>query len=210
MYHYNRGNWTAGIPLPEYCAQIRGGGNSSGIHQDSPPCGTSSGEALQLGPLTSPGFWSSRVAHCPFILKVSFVVLVHVTPHCKGLRTAVALSTASHFCCWARGGEVFGHWTWWSNCGFPALSACLLLPSPPLLRMVFSVVISQTHWLVSQERLSPRVGTSVFIVYRSDIWWVVVLTLQLVCHTTLLPHQGALASTANFNYSEYFYNNYIH
>ncbi len=27
------------------------------------------------------------------------------------------------------------------------------------------VVISQTHWLVSQERLSPRVGTSVFIMY---------------------------------------------
>ncbi len=27
----------------------------------------------------------------------------------------------------------------------------------------FTVVISQTHWLVSQERLSPRVGTSVFI-----------------------------------------------
>ncbi len=25
------------------------------------------------------------------------------------------------------------------------------------------VVISQTHWLVSQERLSPRAGTSVFI-----------------------------------------------
>ncbi len=31
--------------------------------------------------------------------------------------------------------------------------------------------------------------------------------LQLVCHTTLLPYQGALASTANFKYSEYFYNN---
>ncbi len=27
------------------------------------------------------------------------------------------------------------------------------------------VVISQTHWLVSQERLSPRAGTSVFIEY---------------------------------------------
>ncbi len=26
-----------------------------------------------------------------------------------------------------------------------------------------SVVVSQTHWLVSQERLSPRAGTSVFI-----------------------------------------------
>ncbi len=30
----------------------------------------------------------------------------------------------------------------------------------------------------------------------SNIW---------VCHTTLLPHQGALASTDNFWYSEYFY-----
>ena len=28
-----------------------------------------------------------------------------------------------------------------------------------------NVVISQTHWLVSQERLSPRAGTSIFIVY---------------------------------------------
>ena len=28
-----------------------------------------------------------------------------------------------------------------------------------------AVVISQTHWLVSQERLSPRAGTSVFIDY---------------------------------------------
>ncbi len=26
-----------------------------------------------------------------------------------------------------------------------------------------NVVISQTHWLVSQERLSPRAGTSVFV-----------------------------------------------
>ncbi len=69
------------------------------------------------------------------------------------------------------------------------------------------VVISQTHWLVSQERLSPRVGTSVFIEYSADIWWVVVLNSQLVYHTTLLPYQGALASTANFKYSEYFYNN---
>ncbi len=37
--------------------------------------------------------------------------------------------------------------------------------------------------------------------------WAVVLNSQLVCHTTLLPHQGVLASTANFNYSEYFYKN---
>ncbi len=36
-----------------------------------------------------------------------------------------------------------------------------------------TVVISQTHWLVSQERLSPRAGTSVFIVYSGAIcrWW---------------------------------------
>ncbi len=37
------------------------------------------------------------------------------------------------------------------------------------------VVISQTHWLVSQERLSPRVGTSVFIGYTvltsSERWF---------------------------------------
>ncbi len=41
-------------------------------------------------------------------------------------------------------------------------------------------------------------------------WWhlvVMVLNSQLVCHTTLLPHQGVLASTANFKYSKYFYNN---
>ncbi len=30
---------------------------------------------------------------------------------------------------------------------------------------VLYVVISQTHWLVSQERLSPRAGTSIFIEY---------------------------------------------
>ncbi len=35
----------------------------------------------------------------------------------------------------------------------------------------------------------------------------VVLNSQLVCHTTLLPHQRVLASTANFNCSEYFYKN---
>ena len=44
-----------------------------------------------------------------------------------------------------------------------------------------------TNRLVSQERLSPRAGTSVFIVYNHAIWWVVVLNSQLVCHTTLLP-----------------------
>ena len=32
------------------------------------------------------------------------------------------------------------------------------------------VVISQTHRLVSQERLLPGVGTSIFIMYKSDIW----------------------------------------
>ncbi len=31
------------------------------------------------------------------------------------------------------------------------------------------VVISQTHWLVSQERLSLRAGTSVFIEYSGAI-----------------------------------------
>ncbi len=38
-------------------------------------------------------------------------------------------------------------------------------------RMSQNVVISQTHWLVSQERLSPKAGTSVFIDLSSDIWW---------------------------------------
>ncbi len=37
------------------------------------------------------------------------------------------------------------------------------------------VVISQTHRLVSQERLSPRVGTSIFIdlhsIMPSGEWW---------------------------------------
>ncbi len=36
------------------------------------------------------------------------------------------------------------------------------------------VVISQTHWLVSQERLSPRAGTSIFIdlpITPSGEWW---------------------------------------
>ncbi len=36
-------------------------------------------------------------------------------------------------------------------------------------------VISQTHWLVSQERLSPRTGTSIFIdlfpITLSGKWW---------------------------------------
>ncbi len=69
------------------------------------------------------------------------------------------------------------------------------------------VVISQTHWLVSQERLSPRAGTSVFIEYTVVPSGGSGSISQLVCHTTLLPYQGALASTANFKYSEYFYNN---
>ena len=72
----------------------------------------------------------------------------------------------------------------------------------------YPVVISQTRWLVSQERLSPRAGTSLFIdlfpITPSGEQW---FFLQLVCHTTLLPHQGVLASTDNFKYSEYFYNN---
>ncbi len=64
--------------------------------------------------------------------------------------------------------------------------------------MTDSVVVSQTHWLVSQERLSLRVGTSVFIdlfpITPSGEWWF----LQLVCHTTLLPHQGAEGFNYNF------------
>ncbi len=59
------------------------------------------------------------------------------------------------------------------------------------------VVISQTHWLVSQERLSLRVGTSIFInlpIMPSGEQWF----LQLVCHTTLLPHQGAEGFNHNF------------
>ncbi len=79
---------------------------------------------------------------------------------------------------------------------------------PQTIHTKTNVVISQTHWLVSQERLSPRAGTSVFIEYSAAIWRAVVLNSQLVCHTTLLPHQGALASTDNFKYSEYFYNKY--
>ncbi len=61
-----------------------------------------------------------------------------------------------------------------------------------------NAVISQTHWLVSQERLSPRAGTFVFILYNHAIWWVVVLNSQLVCHTTLLPHQGVEGFNYNF------------
>ncbi len=40
-----------------------------------------------------------------------------------------------------------------------------------------------------------------------------VLNSRLVYHTTLLPHQGVLASlafTTNFKYSKYFYNKYLH
>ncbi len=42
----------------------------------------------------------------------------------------------------------------------------------PAARLI--VVISQTHWLVSQERLSPRAGSSVFIdlpITPSGEWW---------------------------------------
>ncbi len=56
---------------------------------------------------------------------------------------------------------------------FPEVS-CLQIPRCQVLRKCSGddkatplqlVVISQTHWLVSQERLSPRAGTSVFIMY---------------------------------------------
>ncbi len=67
------------------------------------------------------------------------------------------------------------------------------------------VLCSDIHWLVSQERLSPRAGTSVCTQWGH--LEAVVLNSQLMCHTTLLPHQGVLASTANFKYSKYFYNN---
>ncbi len=49
--------------------------------------------------------------------------------------------------------------------------------------------------------------------HSAATWRVVVLNSQLVCHTTLLPHQGVLALlafTTNFKYSEYFYNKYLH
>ena len=62
-------------------------------------------------------------------------------------------------------------------------SCCTNLQNPPLAgkptdkpkdRQII-VVISQTHWLVSQERLSPRAGTSVFIdlfpITPSGEWW---------------------------------------
>ncbi len=38
-----------------------------------------------------------------------------------------------------------------------------------LFQCSWHVVISQTHWLVSQERLSSRAGTSVFIMYSGAI-----------------------------------------
>ncbi len=54
------------------------------------------------------------------------------------------------------------------------------------------VVISQTHRLVSQERLFPGAGTSVSIdlipITPSGEWWF--QHLRLVYHTTLLPPPG--------------------
>ncbi len=51
----------------------------------------------------------------------------------------------------------------------------LCLVQHPCIHAVCCVVISQTHWLVSQERLSPRAGTSVFIdlfpITPSGEWW---------------------------------------
>ncbi len=55
----------------------------------------------------------------------------------------------------------------------------------------FSVVISQTHWLVSQEGLSPRAGTSVFIMYTVAPSVGVVLTFEAgVSHHTPPPPGG--------------------
>ena len=36
---------------------------------------------------------------------------------------------------------------------------------------VYNVVISQTHWLVSQERLSPRAGTSIYLPLSNHAIW---------------------------------------
>ncbi len=74
---------------------------------------------------------------------------------------------------------------------------------PPL------VVISQTHWLVSRVRLA-RWRESLALL---NVQWCHLESggdgsnSQLVCHTTLLPHQGAqllLAFATNFKYSKYF------
>ncbi len=120
-----------------------------------------------------------------------------------GLYTEAALSTASQDC-WS----IFWNLGLWvtpqHNPDYFGLSHSQL----GFWNLGFQiVVISQTHWLVSQERLSLRAGTSIFIdlfpVMPSGEQWF----LQLVCHTTLLPHQGMLASTDNFKHSEYFYNN---
>ncbi len=54
-----------------------------------------------------------------------------------------------------------------------------------------SVVISQTNRLVSQERLSPEAGTSIFIMYRNDIWWMVLTFETGVSHHTPPPLGGA-------------------
>ncbi len=57
-----------------------------------------------------------------------------------------------------------------------------------------SVVISQTHWLVSQVRLA-RWRESLCLLYVQCCHLSSGgLNSQLVCHTTLLPHQGGLAS----------------
>ncbi len=62
----------------------------------------------------------------------------------------------------------------------------------------YTVVISQTHWLVSQERLCPRAGTSIFIMYKSDIWQMVVLTTGSGVSYHTPPPPGGTGLTDNF------------
>ncbi len=72
------------------------------------------------------------------------------------------------------------------------------------------VVISQTHWLVSRVRL-PQWRESLALLNVQCCHLVSGASgsniSRLVCHTTLLPHQGArllLAFATNFKYSKYF------
>ncbi len=59
------------------------------------------------------------------------------------------------------------------------------------------VVISQLIRLVSQKRWTSEVGISLFIAPSSEWFW----HLGQVCHTTLLPHQGVLASFLAFQHN---------
>ncbi len=61
---------------------------------------------------------------------------------------------------------------------------------------------------ISSETELDGGNRPIYYVHSGDICREVVLNSQLVCHTTLLPHQGALA-LANFKNSEYFYNKYL-